>query len=411
VAEKLFARQTTDGLWQWRICNADGEWASDVYHTGDAEALAEAARNNNLPVTLLLAGEKVVCTSTRFDPKEKRHLARLLPYELEDEVIGNVDELHLAYTFTGEDTLAVAYMAGEHVQTAMQPLLDLGCDIRLVLPDYLTLRRENSGVTVIMDDHQVIVRIDKHQGFTTELMLAPIVLSGQTRALDFTGTVNLIAETEEQLNRLQSWLPEAWIHEEGPEIKREIGGLWDWLDTGDLDTELNLRRGSYSRQIPLKRWLMQWKVPLIAAAAAYVIAIGVAFGQYQVAKSENKAIVAEMNDVYIKAVPNGRRGDPEGRLKRLVGGIQSKSGSEPSNLVFLLAGVAPEMKKADIKLSSFRYNADQRELTMNIEGKTFGDLEALRSAAERKGFSAELLRVEARGDSQSARMKVSEGSK
>lgn len=408
MAEKLFARQTNDGLWQWRIADADGEWVSDVYHTGDDEALAEAARSDNLPVTLLLAGESVVCTAVEMDAKEKRHLAKLLPYELEEQVIGNVDEMHIAHTFIGASTVAVAYVANREMETALKPLQEVGCDVRVVLPEYLTLRTDNGGATLVMDDQKVIVRNGEHVGLSIEAILAPIILSNIDQELDFAATIHLVADSEDQLNRLESWLPEAWTHEQGPEVTREIGGFWDWIDTQNINKLLDLRRGNYSRQIPLKRWALQWKIPLIAIAAAYVIAVAVAFTQYQVAKSELKDIVAEMNDVYLKAVPKGRLGDPEGRLKGLVSGIKGSAAGEPSNLMVLVAGVAPDLKANNITVSSMRYSADQRELMMNIEGDSFGALEALRSSTEKKGFKAELLRVEARGEKQSARIKVSE---
>lgn len=408
MAEKLFARQSNDGLWQWRVADANGDWVSDVYHTGDNEALAEAARSDNFPLTILLPGESVVSTTAEIDAKEKRHLAKLLPYELEEEVIGNVDEMHIAHTFTGANTLAVAYIANNEMEAMLKPLHDAGCDVRVVLPDYIAVRRDNGGATLIMDDHKIIVRNGEYSGFSIETVLAPIILSNIDQELDFAATIHLVADSEDQLNRLESWLPEAWTHEQGPEVTREIGGFWDWIDTGNLNKLLDLRCGNYSRQIPLKRWALLWKTPLIAIAAAYIIAIVVGFSEYQVAKGEHKAIVAEMNDVYMKAVPKGRPGDPEGRLKGLVSGIKGGGGGEPSNLMVLLAGVASDIKASNITVSSMRYNADQRELMMNIEGDSFGALESLRSSAEKKGFTAELMRVEARGDKQSARIKVSE---
>jgi len=408
VAEKVFARQLDDGLWQWRSASSDGHWLSDVYHTGDNEALAEMLRAQPATVYLVLAGQQVVSTTVEVEAKEKRHLAKLLPYELEEQLIEDVDDIHLSFLAAEEDRVNVIYAKKTDLQNSLHPLSELGCDVRVILPDYLLLIRENNGATLVWDGDQVIVRLSEYRGFTVDHYLASRVIKGQDLNLDFTASINLVAESQEHLREMEGWLPEAWTGEEGPEISRQEGGFWDWVETGDSLKALNMRRGTFSRQLPFQRWLELWKVPVIAAAAAYFIAVGVAYGQYQSAKAEQRDIVASMNDVYLKAVPNGRPGDPEGRLRALVkrdGG----GGAEPTNLMVLINGVAETLKSAgNINISSFRYNSDQRELMLNIEGGSFGELESLRNTVEQKGFKAELLRVETRGDKSTARMKVAE---
>ncbi|SMF11904.1 type II secretion system protein L (GspL) [Alteromonadaceae bacterium Bs31] len=408
MAEKVFARQTYDGLWQWREAS-DGVWSSDVYHTGDDEALAEMLRANSAPVTLLLAGQNVMSCEVELESKEKRHMAKLLPFELEEKLIDDVEDVHLAYLSGDGNTVKVLYCANKDVESALQPLIDLNCDVRYIQPDYLGLRTENNGVTLVWDGDQIMVRLQENAGFTVDASLAELVIRGQSQALDFAVTVNLVAETEQHIQQMRNWLPAQWTEEEGPEIKQELAGFWDWLDPLGSHKSLNMRRGNYSRQLPIQRWAGAWKIPAIAMAIAYLVAVVVAYSEYQSAKSEQQKIVATMNEVYMQAVPNGRPGDPEGRLKALVKKDQG-GGSEPTNLLLLINGVADLVKAANITVSSFRYNSEQRELLLNIEGGDFTQLEALRNNVEKKGFASELLRVESRGDRTSARMKVAEAS-
>ncbi len=407
MAEKVFARQIDDGLWQWREAS-DGAWLSDVYHTGDDEALAEMLRGKSAPVTLLLAGQKVMSCEVEVESKEKRHLAKLLPYELEEQLIEDVEDIHLAFISSDDDKVKVLYSSNNDVEKTLQPLLDLSCDVRYIQPDYLGLSTENNGVTMVWDGEQIIVRMQQDGGFTVDAYMAEMVIRGQSRELDFAATVNLVAETEKQIQQMRSWLPEQWSGEEGPEIKQEIAGFWDWLDANGSHKELNLRRGNFSRQLPINRWAGAWKVPAIAMAVAYVIAVLVSYGEYQSAKSEQRQIVATMNEVFLKAVPNGRAGDPERRLENLVKKQGGGGASQPTNLMVLIQGVADLVKGANVTVGSFRYNSEQRELLINMEGKDFSQLEALRNSVEQRGFASELLRVEARGDKTSARMKVAE---
>lgn len=410
MAEKLIARQTADGLWQWRIAT-DGQWQSDVYHTGDDEALADSIQNSGTQVTLLVAGQEVVSCNAKVDAKEKRHLAKLLPYELEEDVIDSIDNIHLGHVPLSDSEVAVTYCDNDFMETALAPLQALGCDLRVVLADYQTLKLENDGVTLVLDGHQLIVRTGRYAGFAVETSLAPLVLAGLDLEMDFTATVNLVAESEEHFELIQSWLPAQWTEENGPEIKTNLGGFWDWVEPGLSDVGINLRRGAFSRQLPVARWANLWRTPLIAAAAAYLLAVGVGFGEYLSAKSEQKRIVREMNDVYLAAVPNGRRGDPEGSLRAMVSGRDGSGAFEPTNLMVLIDGVADLIQQSGkIEVTSFRYNSDQKELLMNIVGDSFADLEGLRSNVTAKGFVAELLRVEAKGDKHSGRIKVAEAS-
>jgi Type II secretory pathway, component PulL len=123
VAEKVFARQTTDGLWQWRLASVEGQWATDVYHSGDDEAMVATARTANAPVNLLVNGNQVVCCSTEIDAKEKRHMAKLLPYELEEQVIDNIEEMHLAFCSAEDDRINVAYISNKDMEKSLAPSL------------------------------------------------------------------------------------------------------------------------------------------------------------------------------------------------------------------------------------------------------------------------------------------------
>jgi len=289
VAEKIIARQTFDGLWQWRSATVEGQWLSDVYHTGDNEAMAEQAKASHAAVTLLVPGESVVCCSSKVESKDKRHLAKMLPYELEEQIIDNVEDVHMVFGGIREDQVSIAYIKSDHLTAAIAPLLQQSCDLRVVVASYLSLRTENQGVTIVADNGQLIVRLGEDLGFTVDIALAPMVLRDQPE-LDFTVTINLVAEDDTQLDWIEEWLPKAWKEENGPEIKRNIGGIWDWIEPEAVNDELNLRSGIFSRQLPLKRWLESWKKPLIAIAAAYLIAVCVAFVEYQRPKQSRSTL-------------------------------------------------------------------------------------------------------------------------
>ncbi len=407
MSDKLFARQLENGLWQWRRLS-DGEWVTDHYDTGDNEALADSLRDVSVhSVCLILPGQVAVSSVQHAEVGNRKQLQKLIPYEMEEQIIDSVDDLHFLLGVIDDDKVTVVYAKVETVKNALDQLESVNCDVGQCFPDYLLLIRENDGATILWEDNYVYASLGRGLGFTVEADLAPLVVAGITTNYEFTSTINVVAETEENANILASWLPEKWKGENGPEIIVQTGAYWEWVDGVVEQAILNFRTGKFARQLPVARWWQNWKTPVYVAAAAYVFALTASFSQYLQAKSEHRAIVEEMNAVYLEAVPNGRPGDPEGALRSMVRGLDGKS--ESSNLMLLLDGVSSALAgKSDITMSSFRYNGDQKELRFNLEAKNFSDLESLRSAVEQKGFAAELLRVTAEGNITQASMRVTE---
>lgn len=407
MSEKLFARQLENGLWQWRRLS-DDEWATSHYDTGDNEALADSLRDNPVDaVCLILPGQVAVSSVQHAEVGNRKQLQKLIPYDMEEQIIDSVEDLHFLLGVMEKDKVTVVYVKSETIKNALEQLESVNCDVNQCLPDYLLLVRENDGATILWEDNYVCASLGKGLGFTVEADLAPLVVAGISTDYEFTATINVVAETEENANALASWLPEKWKRENGPEIIVRTGTFWEWLDSGVEQAILNFRTGKFARQLPIARWWQDWKKPAYVAAAAYLIAVTASFSQYLQAKSEHRSIIKEMNTVYLEAVPNGRPGDPEGALRSMVRGLDGESNS--TNLMLILNGVSGALAgNSDIDMSSFRYNGDQKELRFNLEAKSFSDLENLRSAVEQQGFAAELLRVTAEGDVTQASMRVTE---
>lgn len=407
MSEKLFARQLENGLWQWRRLS-DDEWATSHYDTGDNEALADSLRDKPVDaVCLILPGQVAVSSVQHAEVGNRKQLQKLIPYDMEEQIIDSVDDLHFLLGVMEKDKVTVVYAKSETIKNALEQLESVNCDVTQCLPDYLLLIRENDGATILWEDNYVCASLGKGLGFTVEADLAPLVVAGISTNYEFTATINVVAETEENANALASWLPEKWKQENGPEIIVQTGTFWEWLDSAVEQAILNFRTGKFARQLPIARWWQDWKKPAYVAAAAYLIAVTASFSQYLQAKSEHRSIINEMNTVYLEAVPNGRPGDPEGALRSMVRGLDGES--ESTNLMLILNGVSSALADSpDIVMSSFRYNGDQKELRFNLEAKNFSDLESLRSAVEQKGFAAELLRVTAEGDVTQASMRITE---
>ncbi len=408
MAEKLFIRSLENGLWQWRMLSEDNEWLGENYSAGDTEALIGNLHEQSPSIYMMICGQQVASRRIDVEVKEKRHLAKLLPYEMEEEIIDSVDELHFAIGDLIDSKVSVCYIKFDTLFNMFKELEQVPGEILQCLPDYLMVYQENGHPTFVYDDGQVFVHLGEGQGFTVDSGFAPAVLGVMGEIFSEGTEIDLVSEGEEPLHQLYSWLPEKWKEDENIIINTRVGGFWGSIDLSFPEAKFSLRHGRFAKQLPILKWWELWQKPVIAVAAAFLIALTISFTEYFGAKSAFADIREETNRIYLDAVPNGRKGDPEGRLKSMLKG-SGASASEPSNLMSLLSGVSQAVQKVpDIDFSSFRYNGDNRQLQLNIEAKTFQDVEKLRELIAQYQLNAELVRVSPKGDVQQARLNVSE---
>ncbi len=406
MAEKVYARPIENGLWQWRVASGAGGWQTEEYFTGDNEALRTGLPSDSTPVHLILPGAEVVACDVDVSGIEKKHLSKMLPFELEDRIIDPVEDVHMAHSEISDGKVSVHYLRSDKFSKYLEPLTSTGCEVSNSYPDYSLLKVEADTINVLFDGLAVYVTVGEQTSFTTDPQMAPILFERLQFDLDTITRLNLTAETQDQLEEVNGWVPELW--EEDLEIFLNEGSFWGSIDPSGGVGRLNLRRGSFSRQLPFERWFNIWLYPLAALGIAFLISVIVMFGQYYVAKGDAKSIRKNIQDVYLDAVPNGKRGDEEGRLKALLQSGGKKS-SEPTNMMLLLSGTAEIISQMDsVKMINFRYNGDQRELQVNIEVDDLSELNKFREKLDAAGLKADSPRSNAQGEIYQARMKITE---
>ena len=408
MADKVYARPIDNGLWQWRVASGSEGWRTEEYFTGDNEALRAGLPSDSTPVHIILPGSDVVACEVGVSGIEKKHLAKMLPYELEDKIIDAVEDVHLAFGDIEDNKVAVQYIRSDLYNKYIEPMTSVGCEVTGSFPDYALLNVDPHTINVLYDGLGVYVTVGKEKSFTTDPQLAPILFERLEFDLDEITRLSLTAETQEQLEEVNGWIPEIW--EEDLEIFLNEGSFWGSINPGESSNKLNLRTGSFARQLPFERWFHIWKVPTAAIGIAFLLSVVVMFGEYFTAKGDAKNIRKSITTVYLDAVPNGKRGDEEGRLRALLK-TGNKKTVEPTNMMVLLSGTADVMRQMDsIKMVNFRYSGDQRELQVNIEVDNLSELNQFKEKLNAAGLKADSPRSNAQGEIYQARMKITEKS-
>lgn len=408
VANRVFVRKIQENLWQWREIDATDHWVTEEFYTGDSNLLKESVEGKL--VALVVPGINVVSQVLPADLSDRRQLIKTLPYELEEDIIDSVDDLHFAFGPIENGTISTAYGDAEYLQSSIDEVVALGADVQSCSADYLELQRGDYDWNLLLEGDTLLAGTGNHVGLAVEQANAAIYLEAlyhQAVAEQASPTtIQLIAEDDDALHTLNGLLPDSINNNDAITIHSDEGCYWNLTEPA-APSPLNFRTGRLARKMPFNKWWSEWRAPAIACAASFLVVLCVTwFAQHQLTKQQ-KRIVAQTDDIYRQAVPSGSITNPERQLKAKLG----KTGGTvaPSNAVELLSAVAPVIKRQkDVKVRNFRYNADNSQLQMNIEAKSFNTFETLRSKIAEAGYTVEIKRANKTDSAHQAQISVTE---
>lgn len=440
MSERIFVRKLENNLWQWRQLNSQGHWVSESFYTGDINLLAESIQGRQ--VILLLPGQHAVSMCVETDLKDRKLISKVLPYQVEEHIIDNLDDLAFAYGPVKDGFITLCYTDEGFARESIEAIESRGGQVQKVLVDYLELAREANSFTLVLENDQLLVADAQGSGFCIEYSLAGLLL----KSLFAEGSkprLLLVAGSTSELAQLKSMLPEAVLQQDqatnsqetaaqdntAPKhfaslddeeddfttpvstgsslITEEIGSYWDFVLVR-AKPEIDFRQGRLARQLPFARWAREWRLPAVAAAVALGLAMLTATLELTTSRSLYRQLVTDRDNFYRQVIPGaGNVVDPVKTLKAKLGGGSQTPGS---NLVGILNNIGPAISgHKDVKVSSFRYTHENRELQLNLEAKDIATLEAVRNQIAQTGLKAEIKRASVSGDVNQALMRITEG--
>ncbi len=407
MAERILVRKIEPGLWQWRLVTAQHEWLNESFYTGDINLLKESIEGKSC--WLILDGRDVGTQTVDVGVKDRKLLPKLVPFELEDSLVTPVEDLVFAYGPLVEGNVNASYVNEDYARQAIEELEELGADVQCTICDYLELD-SGQGWIFLLDEDTLFVNQGEGTGLRCdadngEMFIRALFPEDETFSESFPSTLHLVADAEENQAKLRSWLPQAVETNEELTIVEQEGGFWDVVKL-NVKPNIDFRTGDLARQLPFAQWWTDWKIPAIAAAAAFVIALGTTWAEWNHAKQDSKQLFADRDAVFRQVVPSGSISDPVRQLKSKL--VKSET-TEPSNVVYLMSKIVPQIRGNDnFTMTSFRYTHSNGSLQFNVEAKDFAQLEALRGKISEAGLSAEIKSSKASGDIHQAQIRVSE---
>ncbi|HWV14129.1 MAG TPA: type II secretion system protein GspL [Cellvibrio sp.] len=413
--------------WCWL---QDGQPQSSA--SGNLEALRQAIGELHLQAWLLLPGVQVITRELEYNDKEKKHLRNLVPYQLEDSVAADIDDLHFALGEASKGRVVVSYTDKSWLRNIFQQLTAIGLEITrcwsaptllpLTLPAQAEVAAQENGEPQIsavdadlleapasatwvlaLQGESVNLRFNEQQGFTlpkAHLAIALGMLLEQQGLSENLPQLVLRANSEEELATLYGLLPD---HLAARVVAQNLVDEWAL----DFDGRaIDLCQAEFSQRLPLERWLKMWRSVGILALVTLVVYIAVLSLHISKLNKENLSIRQQTEAAFRTVVPHGPSDDPERKLRNRLADMQPKA--QTGSVVKLLAGVLPVIaSNPDLAVKLISYTADNGEMSVNLQTHAFSSIDALQKNLEAQGYHAELLSSNAQGDLNTARLKIS----
>jgi general secretion pathway protein L len=386
------------GEFRWCWLNAQDHSAAAQ---GDQQALQSAIaerQQSGIETWLILPGEKLVTRELEYNEKEKKHLRNLLPFQLEDSLIGDVEDIHLSIATPREGKISVAYIDKNWLRDQMTYLRQLGLDVVRCSAQPLVWQKKSANAWLIaFYGEQVHLQYGDDLGFSVAKDHAQYALQ-LLIAQQKPEHIYLRAADETALQKLQSYLPaECESISQETEIK-------PWCS--DLSIEsLDLCQGEFSRRLPIERWWKLWQGVAIFAGVCVLITLIALMIQIRQLNKENLAIRVATETAARSVIPQGKLTNPAKQLDTLLKQLQPTH--QQAGMMELLSQSLPVVSEApNVKIKALNYSQETSELAISLQAKDFAAFERITSALKEKQLQAEILNVNAQGDSQTARLRI-----
>lgn len=365
---------------------------------GSAAELAAVPAVRESELVLVVPAQKVLLQDVAFSANERRMLRQTLPYDLEEQLVDDVDRQHFALGAIEGTQVPVAIVEKQWLTDWLQRCAQAGLDIKSAVPEQLLLPWREGCWSLWPSDERWLVRVGRYRGFALEPVSAALALQLMLDgAAELPSTLivhgEVAPETLEQL----------------PELLRGIVETVDaprWTPPPAGAPVIELLQGTLARTLPWRRWWLQWQRPALALAAVLVVQLIVMGVQHHRLDRQNIALRQQVEAVYRSVEPRGVVNDPELQLRRKVQSLQGRQGGAA---LPLLQQVGTALKSVPgITVQNLTYSERQGELRLSITAAAFKDIEAVRGAAEKAGLDAQLVGSNADGEKTRAQLRITE---
>ncbi|WP_428611348.1 type II secretion system protein GspL [Shewanella sp.] len=363
MSERLFIRlgRSAEQSCSWLVWSEQEQEIIASGELSDAQGLSTLTeRAGNRPVDILVPASAITLTSVQLPEKGQRQALKALPFMLEENLAENVDELHFVTGPRDGESLSVAVVAHEQMQTWLSWLSEAGIKARQLVPDCLALPLQECQWAAMKFGSDYLLRTSAGSGVSLD-------------AAWFQAALPKLAMRQEETPITLANYSDLEI--QGVEVKPQPLDLpMLVLAKGILNAPLNLLSGIYTPKREYSKHLMVWRNAAIVVLVALVLALvnkGLNIHHMNV---EREALQQQTADIFKQVMGSSRIVNVRSQMESQLRTLQGAGGGVA--FFTMLDDMAEGFNKVpDLKPTSLRFDSGRNELRMQITAKSYAQIE------------------------------------
>lgn len=373
----------------WVITDSSGAPTGDVGHGSLADCAAVAADRR---CVLLAPPTAVTLLQADIPTRNRRRLAKAVPYALEDQLLEDPGDLHFALgEHDASGAVAVAVVAKRHMDHWLDAVRTAGLNLEAIVPAVLALPWISEHWTVFVDENDCMVRTGRQQGFACDRQNLPDMVGWALSAAGDhvpTGLQILDGIGIDEDNALLSAvaIDVCQVTRSAPANH----GLYIFAKGFSAQPSFNLLQGHYDQRRDARAGWRAWRFAAGLAALLIATQLGTLwYEQHQLAQ-RNAKLDARIEAIFRKTFPDTKRVvDARVQMQQGLAALKRAHGERSDGFLDLLTRSGPVLKGTTaVRLERLSYHDGSLEL--DITASAIATLDQLKRRLEARGLRVEI---------------------
>lgn len=329
---------------------------------------------------LILPGESVLTRMIDLPARTEAQARAAVPYMLEDDLSEDPEDLHFALGTeqpAAGDAAAkrlVAIVDRALMERTTDRLRQAGLTPTLAVADYMLIARHDEPAVIAEDGSRILMALPGGNGAAVERDLFPIVAPSLLEGLE---TPLRLLGTEDLHHTLAALWQGPIDHIPAPD---DMTLTTRAARAAAAYTGLNLLQGDFRPRKSLNDiWLVWWRSAALAGAIILLAGMGLLADGWRMHRAADS--LDAQADAAVQAAWPGLRGVSHMRAK-----LRELQAGRTDHFLALSSLLFASIRDVqDVSLDSMRFDADRGELTASLAARAFSDMEAVKTAVNRRG--------------------------
>lgn len=361
------------------------------------DVLAEA---HAADIWLLVPASFAPVRRIEINRREARFVRRTIPFQLEDQLLQDVDSMHFAIGRQEQGHADVIVVDAQWLASELQQLASNQLKPSVCLSEQSLLPSQPDCLGY-WDGSRLFLRHQEQE--------APHVFDIATVEL----ALSRLRQTQPELAELECLVEPgidvAWLRDQAARVGLDLhcrqSGLFELAASLDGKRAPNLLQGKFAPRIDWEHQWRRWRAVAAALAAAMVLQTATASVELYQQRRLDRTLRAEIEGIYRELYPRGNLVDPVSQLRTQLDRLQAKSASAGFMQRFFPLG---EMlaEQSSLELHSLRFDGRDGEIRLDLSLPSHQEVESLRRKFEQAHNQVDLRGSTLSGGVVRARMAI-----